>query len=244
MAADVSAGPDPVRVLVIAAHPDDVDYGAGGTVAGWTAAGIEVAYCIVTDGDAGGEDATISRAEMAQTRREEQRKAAAILGVTEVEFLGYPDGRLEVSLELRRDLSRAIRRFRPTRVVIQSPLRDLKNMYGSHPDHTAAGEAAMCAVYPDARNQFAHPELLREEGLAPHAVSEVWIMAGSGDGDTFVDTTDAFDRRHAALLAHVSQTAHVTNLEELLTGWATRLAKAGNLPEGRYAECFTVLDTR
>jgi LmbE family N-acetylglucosaminyl deacetylase len=229
---------------VITAHPDDVDYGAGGTVAGWTAAGVEVAYCIVTDGDAGGEDATITRAEMAQTRREEQRKAAAILGVTEVEFLGYPDGRVEVSLELRRDLSRTIRRFRPTRVVVQSPLRDLTNMYGSHPDHTATGEAAMCAVYPDARNQFAHPELLRDEGLAPHTVSEVWIMAGSGEGDTFIDTTDTFDRRHAALLAHVSQTAHMSNLEEILIGWATRLARAGNLPEGRYAECFTVLDTR
>src|SRR5436305_631298 len=116
----MSAPAVPPRVLVITAHPDDVDYGAGGTVAAWTAAGVEVAYCIVTDGDAGGEDPTITRAEMAQTRREEQRKAAAILGVTEVEFLGYPDGRLEVSLELRRDLSRVIRRFRPTRVVTQS----------------------------------------------------------------------------------------------------------------------------
>ncbi|HVE24263.1 MAG TPA: PIG-L deacetylase family protein [Sporichthya sp.] len=234
----------PVRVLVITAHPDDVDYGAGGTVAGWTAAGIEVAYCIVTDGDAGGVDASITRTEMAQIRREEQRKAAAVLGVTEVEFLGYPDGRVEVSLDLRRDISRAIRRFRPTRVVLQSPLRDLRSMYGSHPDHTATGEAAMCAVYPDARNEFAHPELLRDEGLAPHTVAEVWVMAGMGDGDTFIDITDNVERKLAALWAHVSQTAHMTNLEDLIRGWGTRLAKAGNLPEGRYAECFTVLDTR
>src|SRR3954465_10429383 len=147
MSSPEAAGP--ARVLVIPAHPDDVDYGAGGTVAAWTAAGIEVGYCIVTDGDAGGTDASITRAEMAQIRREEQRKAAAVLGVTDVEFLGYPDGRLEVSLDPRRALSRAIRKFRPPRVVIQSPLRDLKSMYGSHPDHTAAGEAAMCAVYPD-----------------------------------------------------------------------------------------------
>jgi len=244
MAADNTAGPDPVRVLVITAHPDDVDYGAGGTVAGWTAAGIEVAYCIVTDGDAGGTDASISRAEMAEIRREEQRKAAAVLGVTDVEFLGYPDGRVEVSLDLRRDLSRVIRRFRPTRVVTQSPLRDLRSMYGSHPDHTATGEAAMCAVYPDARNEFAHPELLRDEGLAPHTVAEVWVMAGGGDGDTFSDITDAIDRKLAALWAHVSQTAHMTTLEDLIRGWGTRLAKAGDLPEGRYAECFTVLDTR
>lgn len=232
------------RVLVITAHPDDVDYGAGGTVAGWTAAGIDVAYCIVTDGDAGGSDPSITRTEMAQIRREEQRKAAAVLGVTEVEFLGYPDGRVEASLDLRRDISRAIRRYRPTRVVAQSPLRDLRSMYGSHPDHTATGEAAMCAVYPDARNEFAHPELLRDEGLAPHTVPEVWVMAGMGDGDTFVDITDNVERKLAALSAHVSQTAHMTNLEDLIRGWGTRLAKAGNLPEGRYAECFTVLDTR
>lgn len=232
------------RVLVITAHPDDVDYGAGGTVAGWTAAGIDVAYCIVTDGDAGGSDPSITRTEMAQIRREEQRKAAAVLGVTEVEFLGYPDGRVEASLDLRRDISRAIRRYRPTRVVAQSPLRDLRSMYGSHPDHTATGEAAMCAVYPDARNEFAHPELLRDEGLAPHTVPEVWVMAGMGDGDTFVDITDNVERKLAALSAHVSQTAHMTNLEDLIRGWGTRLARAGNLPEGRYAECFTVLDTR
>jgi LmbE family N-acetylglucosaminyl deacetylase len=235
---------DPTRVLVITAHPDDVDYGAGGTVAAWTAAGIDVAYCIVTDGDAGGDDASISRAEMAQIRREEQRKAAAILGVTDVEFLGYPDGRVTPSLELRRDLSRAIRRYRPTRIVTQSPLRDLGNMYGSHPDHTATGEAALCAVYPDARNQFAHPELLRDEGLAPHTVAQVWVMAPTGGGDTFIDTTDTFDRRLAALWAHVSQTAHVSDLEERIQAWAANVARAGNLPEGRYAECFRVLDTR
>jgi LmbE family N-acetylglucosaminyl deacetylase len=102
----------------------------------------------------------------------------------------------------------------------------------------------MCAVYPDARNEFAHPELLRDEGLAPHTVAEVWVMAGMGDGDTFVDITDNVERKLAALWAHVSQTAHMTNLEDLIRGWGTRLAKAGNLPEGRYAECFTVLDTR
>jgi LmbE family N-acetylglucosaminyl deacetylase len=237
-------GADPARVLVITAHPDDVDYGAGGTVATWTAAGVEVGYCIVTDGDAGGTDASITRAEMAQIRREEQRKAAAVLGVTEVEFLGYADGRVEVSLDLRRDIARVIRRFRPTRVVIQSPLRNLRSMYGSHPDHTATGEAAMCAVYPDARNEFAHPELLRDEGLAPHTVGEVWVMAGGGDGDTFVDITDTLDRKVAALLAHVSQTAHVPDLEDNIRAWGERLARAGNLPEGRLAECFIVLDTR
>ncbi len=235
---------EPIRVLVITAHPDDVDYGAGGTIAGWTAAGIEVAYCIVTDGDAGGSDASITRAEMGQLRREEQRKAAAVLGVSEVEFLGYPDGRVTASLELRRDLSRVIRRFRPTRVVTQSPIRDLRSMYASHPDHTAAGEAAMCAVYPDARNEFAHPELLRDEGLAPHTVAETWVMAPMGDGDRHVDITESVDRKVAALLAHVSQTAQMDDLETLIRGWGARQAKAGGLPEGRFAESFVALDTR
>lgn len=234
----------PVRVLVITAHPDDVDYGAGGSVATWTAAGIEVVYCIVTDGDAGGDDNTITRGEMAAIRREEQRKAAAVLGVTQVEFLGYPDGRVTASLELRRDLSRVIRRVKPTRVVTQSPLRDLRNMYGSHPDHTATGEAAMCAVYPDARNEFAHPELLRDEGLAPHTVSETWVMAGGGDGDGVVDITDVVDRKLAALWAHVSQTAGRDNLEELIRGWGARQATIAGREPGRLVETFHVLDTR
>ena len=239
-----TADQDPIRVLVITAHPDDVDYGAGGAIAGWTAAGIEVAYCIVTDGDAGGTDAAITRAEMGRLRREEQRKAAAVLGVSEVEFLGYPDGRVTASLELRRDLTRVIRRFRPTRVVIQAPTRDLRNMYASHPDHTATGEAALCAVYPDARNEFAHPQLLRDEGLAPHTVAETWVMAPMGDGNRHVDITDTLDRKVAALMAHVSQTAHMANLEAMMRGWGAQQAKVGGLPQGRLAESFQVLDTR
>src|SRR5258706_15241083 len=104
------------RILVITAHPDDVDFGAAGSVATWTDAGIDVSYCIVTDGDAGGSDLSISRTEMAEIRRGEQTEAALVVGVTDIEFLGYPDGRLEASLDLRRGLSRVIRRVRPARV--------------------------------------------------------------------------------------------------------------------------------
>lgn len=242
MAEDPSGAPH--RILVITAHPDDVDYGAGGAVAGWTAAGHHVAYCIVTDGDAGGTDASISRAEMAQLRREEQRKAAALLGVTDVEFLGHPDGRLGPDLALRRDLTRVVRRYRPTRVVTQSPLRDLRSMYASHPDHLAVGEAAMCVVYPDARNEFAHPELLRDENLPPHTVPETWVMAPMGDGDHAVDITDVFERKMAALWAHVSQTAHLDDLETRMRAWGTAQAMGGKLATGRLAESFHVLDTR
>lgn len=232
------------RVLVVAAHPDDVDFGSAGTIATWTGAGLDVSYCIVTDGDAGGFDPAVPRSAIGAIRREEQRKAAAVLGVTDVEFLGYPDGRLQVSFELRRDISRVIRRVRPDRVALPSPERDLRNLYGSHPDHTAAGEAALCAIYPDARNPFAHPELLAEEGLEPHTVSEAWVMSPNDRADHYVDITDTFDRKIAALRAHASQTAHMTTLEERMRGWGSMQAQAAGLPEGRLAEGYLVLDTR
>lgn len=233
------------RVLMIAAHPDDVDFGSAGTIATWTDAGVEVTYCIVTDGDAGGFDPKVPRSAIAGIRQDEQRKAAAVLGVTDVEFLGYPDGRLVVSLELRRDITRVIRRMRPDRVVVPSPQRDLRNVYASHPDHLAAGEAALCAIYPDARNPFAHPELLAEEGLDAHTVGEVWVMSGTDRSDHYVDITGTFDRKIAALRAHVSQTARMaTTLEERIRGWGLRLAQTAGLAEGRLAEGYLVLDTR
>jgi LmbE family N-acetylglucosaminyl deacetylase len=232
------------RVLVVAAHPDDVDFGSAGTIATWTDAGLTVSYCIVTDGDAGGVDPGVPRSAIGGIRQDEQRKAAATLGVTDVEFLGYPDGRLMVSLELRRDITRVIRRTRPDRVVIQSPHRDLRSLYGSHPDHQAAGEAALCAVYPDARNPFAHPELLAEEGLAAHTVPEVWVSSPNDRADHYVDITDTFDRKVAALRAHASQTAHMTGLEERLRAWGSLQAQAAGLAEGRLAEGYLVLDTR
>ncbi|MGH3898850.1 MAG: PIG-L deacetylase family protein [Pseudonocardiaceae bacterium] len=232
------------RVLMVAAHPDDVDFGSAGTVATWTGAGIEVFYCLVTDGDAGGFDPQVPRSAIGAIRQDEQRKAAATLGVSDVEFLGYPDGRLMVSFELRRDITRAIRRTRPDRVVIPSPHRDLRSLYGSHPDHQAAGEAALCAVYPDARNPFAHPELLAEEGLEAHTVPEVWVVSANDRADHYIDITDTFDRKIAALRAHTSQTLHMTALEEQMRGWGAVQARAAGLAEGRLAEGYLVLDTR
>lgn len=233
------------RVLLIAAHPDDVDFGSGGTIATWTDAGLEVFYCIVTNGDAGGFDPKVPRSAIAGIRQDEQRKAAAVLGVADVEFLGYPDGRLAVSFELRRDITRVIRRIRPDRVVVPSPQRDLRSVYGSHPDHMAAGEAALCAVYPDARNPFAHPELLEQEGLDAHTVREVWVLSANDRAEHYVDITGTFDRKIAALRAHTSQTAHMaTALEERMREWGSLQARAAGLPEGRLAEGYLVLDTR
>ena len=173
------------RALVIAAHPDDIDFSAAGTVARWTDAGIEVTYCLVTDGDAGGFDESFPRAEMAPLRRKEQTAAAACVGVHDLRFLGYPDGRVEPSLALRKDLARVIRQVRPDRLICPSPERNYERIGASHPDHRAVGSAALDAVYPDARNPFAFPELLADEGLQPWTVREVWVTAGPGPAITW-----------------------------------------------------------
>lgn len=227
------------RALVVVAHPDDIDFGAAGTIAGWTAAGTEVAYCVATYGDAGGFDDT-PREQMPVLREAEQRAAAKVLGVDDVTFLGYPDGAVTVTLDLRRDISRQIRRVRPQRVLLPSPERNWQRIPASHPDHLAVGEAAMCAVYPDARNPFAHPRLLADEGLDAWTVPEVWVM-GDPQPDHYVDVTDTFASKLAALQAHVTQTAHFDDLDGFLRRWATTAAAAGGLPEGRLAEVFRVV---
>jgi LmbE family N-acetylglucosaminyl deacetylase len=239
-----SAAPltDVERVLVVAAHPDDIDFGAAGTIASWTADGIEVAYCLATRGESGGFDET-PRELMPAIREAEQRAAAAAVGVKDVEFLdGYADGALYVTHELRRDIARSIRRFRPDRVLTQSPLRRWDRIGIGHPDHLAAGEATMAAVYPDARNPFAHPSLLADERLEPWTVREVWLM-GSPGADHAVDITHTFEAKLEALRAHVSQTAHMDDLAGMLRGWLALNAEAAGLPAGRLAEAFTVLHT-
>ncbi|NMH99098.1 PIG-L family deacetylase [Pseudonocardia sp. K10HN5] len=227
--------------MVVTAHPDDVDFGAAGTVAGWVKAGIQVAYCICTSGDAGGFDDT-PRAQMGPLREAEQRTAAAELGVEDVTFLGHPDGRLVPSIELRRDISREIRRFRPQRVLTQSPEIWWRRIGASHPDHRATGEAALAAVYPDARNPFAHPELLAADGLDAWTVHEMWLMAAPDERvNHAVDITDTFDRKLAALRAHVSQTAQLGDLDARLRPWHTYWARKFGFPEGRLAEAFQVV---
>jgi LmbE family N-acetylglucosaminyl deacetylase len=229
------------RVLIVTAHPDDVDFGAAGSIATWTDRGIEVAYCIVTDGDAGGFDPDVPRSEIPAIRRAEQTAAAKTVGVSELHFLGYPDGRLEPTLELRRDISRIIRIVRPDRVVTQSPERWFARIQASHPDHLAAGEAALCAVYPDARNPFAHPELA-EEGLEAHTVKEVFLMA-SPSADQPVDITDTVERKISALRCHVSQLPDPDAIDGLIRSWGQNVAASAGLPEGRLAEVFQVIST-
>ena len=232
-----------MKILVITAHPDDVDFGSGGTVATWVAQGDEVVYCLVTDGQAGGSDNTVTREQVAQTRRLEQTAAAKILGVTELHWLGFQDGAVIADLNLRREISAVIRIVKPDRVLTQSAERNYGRIYASHPDHLATGEATICAIYPDARNEFAFPELLSERGLAPHAVPETWIMAGP-DPKHFVDTTDVLDKKIAALLCHQSQHPDPAGLPARMRSWGEMIAKAGGLPAGRTAEAFLVIDTK
>jgi LmbE family N-acetylglucosaminyl deacetylase len=231
----------PERVLVVMAHPDDVDFGAAGTVSHWTEQGIEVSYCLITDGDAGGFDPAVPRSEIAGIRRAEQTAAAKAVGVERLDFLGYPDGRLVPSIELRRDISRVIRQVRPDRVLCQSSERNYQRIFASHPDHLAAGEAALCAVYPDARNPFAHPELAAE-GLEAHTVPEVWITAAN-QADVYVDITHHFEAKMEALHSHVSQHPDPSGLDERMRMWGAATAEAGGLPEGRLAEAFMRIRT-
>jgi LmbE family N-acetylglucosaminyl deacetylase len=232
------------RVLCVAAHPDDLDYGAAGTVSQWTDAGLEVTYLLCTRGDQGGFDDT-PREQMPELREREQRAAAAAVGVDDVRFLdGFRDGWLEPSHDLVREIVRVIRQVRPDRMLVPSAERMWDRIGASHPDHLAAGEAAIRAVYPAARNAFAFPELLDQEGLEPWTVREVWLMAHPGTDHHVVDVTDTFDRKIKALHAHHSQTSHMgEKLREMVHGWQTMQAERLGLPEGRLAEAFKVIST-
>ncbi|TQN32261.1 LmbE family N-acetylglucosaminyl deacetylase [Haloactinospora alba] len=230
------------RALVVMAHPDDVDFGCAGTVALWTGTGIDVTYLMVTDGDAGGDDRSLDGTSMAELRRSEQRAAAATVGVHDVRFLGYPDGRLTATLELRRDIARVIRQVRPHRAIIPSPDRNWEAIAPSHPDHLATGEAAINAVYPDARNPHAHPELLSEEGLAGWVVPTVWLSNGTSPNH-YSDITDVVDRKMAALAAHESQIPDFPRVEASLREGLASHARRGGLAEGRMAEVFQIVDT-
>jgi LmbE family N-acetylglucosaminyl deacetylase len=230
------------RVLVISAHPDDSDFGASGTIAQWVKKGIEVAYVFCTNGDQGGEESGFTKEEMPAIRQREQRAAGAAIGVSDITFLNYVDGHLEATLGLRKDLVRQIRISQPDRMVCQSPERNWDRIGASHPDHLAAGEAAIQAVYPDARNPFAFTDLLKDEGLQPWRVKEIWVSAFANP-DHYVDITDTFGLKIKALQAHASQTAHNENLETIVREWGERNAAAAGFAQGRIAEAFKIVNT-
>ncbi|MEI6108655.1 MAG: PIG-L deacetylase family protein [Actinomycetes bacterium] len=225
------------RALVVTAHPDDVDFGAGGTVMALVKAGVQVTFCICTDGDAGGFDDSTDRSEIPAIRRAEQASAAAVYGVTDVRFLGYKDGYLEPSHDVQRDIARVMRQVQPQLVITQSPERNWDRLPASHPDHMAAGEATTRALYPAVRNPYAYPELRSQEGLEAWTVSWLWLQ-GHPEINHFVDTTEFFSRKVNALEQHASQTSHMEDLVGLLRTWGEMQAQAAGFAEGRLAEGF------
>jgi LmbE family N-acetylglucosaminyl deacetylase len=192
------------RGMVVFAHADDAEWGCSGTVAKWCAEGWQVVYVVCTDGSKGSSDPNMAGQELAQLRREEQQNAAKVLGVEKVVFLGYEDSMLEPSLELRKDIAREIRRYRPDVLICESPTRRLEeDGWIGHPDHLAAGEAAMSAVFPTARDRLTFPELL-DEGFEPHHVRELWVM-DSSEANNYLDISEYIDTAIDALKEHKSQ---------------------------------------
>jgi len=221
------------RAMVVFAHPDDAEFGCGGTIARWVTEGIEFVYVVATDGSKGSADPAMSPERLIAMRRQEQRNAADVLGVKDIVFLGYPDGYLEHTLDLRKDIARAIRQFRPERLITMTPYRSFSvNSSVNHPDHLAIGDAALAAVYPTARDRLTFPELLAE-GLEPHAVREVYVT-GTDTPDTWVDITQTLDKKMEALLQHTSQ----IRSPEMLDRVRTRARETAQGHDMQYAECF------
>ena len=222
-------------VMVIMAHPDDPEFACAGTVCRWAQEGSQIVYVMATHGEAGSDDTSLSAEQLARVREQEEREAARILGVSDVVFLDHPDGSVVASLDLRRDLTRQIRRWRPDVVITMDPNLRYRRAYLSHPDHRAVAGAALDAVFPDARNPRQFPELLRE-GLQPHRVREVYIVSGKDAGaDVTVDITDTFERKIAALRVHRSQISDPVRLEQRLK---ERHAIPGDNGTTRYVEWF------
>jgi LmbE family N-acetylglucosaminyl deacetylase len=194
------------RALVVFAHPDDAEFGSAGTVADWTQRGTDVEYVCVTDGGAGSNEPGIVPRELAELRHDEQRAACAVLGVQGCTFLGIPDGSVEVTMDLRRALTREVRRFRPDVLVAPDPTRfwDQDRTYVNHPDHRAVGVACLAVVNPDSSTRPQFPELL-EEGLEPVEIPYMWIPTYEGDADTFIDISETIEVKIEALRCHKSQ---------------------------------------
>lgn len=232
----------PKIVLGVAAHPDDLDFAAAGTIASWTARGAKAYYLILTNGNKGSSDRHADPKELVELRRNEQRAAADILGVSDVFFCDYEDGCLAVSLAVKRDITRIIRTVRPDAVITMDPgmLYDVERGFINHPDHRAAGQATLDAVYPLARDHLSFPELLQEEGLEPHNVATV-LLTNFQQQNCYVDITGTFDKKIEALAAHDSQIPGLKSVEDMMREFAGAM---GSKTGVKYAEGFIRIDIR
>lgn len=225
----------PLRIFCVFAHPDDAEFSMGGSAAQWADEGAEITYCVVTNGAAGSNDPNQDLAELVRMREEEQRCAARTLGVKDVIFLRYADGTLQPTIELRRELTRLIRQLKPDRVVCGDPTAVFYgDNYINHPDHRAAAEATIYAVFPSAETRPIFPELLTE-GYEPHKVKELYI-SGSMQANLYVDIAQTLERKIEALRCHKSQVD--VGDGQWIRDWAAEIGKAG---EVEYAEAFRVM---
>jgi LmbE family N-acetylglucosaminyl deacetylase len=226
--------PTPERVLVVAAHPDDIEFGAAGTVARWVAEGTSVRYLLVTRGDKGSDDPSADSVELAELRQREQRDAAAVLGVDGVEFLDEPDGQVEPGLALRERITRAIRAVRPEIVMTHDPtVLFVNNEWVNHPDHRAVGLVTVDAVFPTARDPLNFPDHLRE-GMEPWKVAELFLWS-TNEANQLVDIGACLDAKIDALSRHASQFRHFDETAR----WVRRQAETlGERAGYRAAEGF------
>ncbi len=230
----------PKVVLAIGAHPDDLEFGASGSVAAWVKAGAEVHYLVCTDGSKGSDDVSLSSAALIKLRRDEQRDAANVLGVKSVTFLDHEDGLTEANAELKRDIVRVIRDKRPDTVVAQDPLMVYNADFGiiNHNDHREVGLAAMDAVYPLARDHLSFPELIAE-GLQPHKVKDLLFMGSFDERSNFyVDISETYETKLKALAAHASQ-VDMSQVTVWLDAMTKRLGERGGFER---AESFIRLN--
>ena len=210
------------RAMAIYAHPDDAEFGMAGTVAKWAKAGVEVTYCMVTNGASGSQDPNITREQLRDTRYAEQRAAAKILGVKHTVFLGYEDGYLYPTLEVRKDVARQIRIHKPDVILCFDPTMRIADTYVNHPDHIAASEVVLRSINPDASTRQMFPELWTDEHLEPHKPKALFLTTFDDKG-TAIDIGDVLDTKMKALMAHTSQLW--PGAEDMVRGWAKEAGK-------------------
>jgi LmbE family N-acetylglucosaminyl deacetylase len=227
------------EILVILAHPDDPEFFFGASIARWVKAGHQVRYVLLTKGDKGAKDETLTSEDVSQIRLREQKAAAQSLGVASVDFLDYEDGYLIPDLEMRKKVVRAIRKYRPQILVTCDPANLFPSQqYINHPDHRNAGQVVIDAVFPAAGNRFFFPELL-EEGFEPHEVEEVW-MSLTNEADVVLDVTLHWDDKIAALKHHTSQIGDPDAFEKRMLG---RFQQAEDI-DFKYEERFRCIKFR
>ncbi len=230
----------PKIVLAVGAHADDIDITASGSLLRWAAEGAEIYYLLLTDGSRGSSDDSATPETVAARRQADQRAAAQLVGAKDVFFLDYCDGCLEVTMDLKRDIVRAIRRVKPDTVITMDPTFLFSTERGmiNHPDHRAAGQATLDAVYPLARDHLSFPEVAAEEGLAPHKVEHV-LLTNFEQSTYYVDISEYFDKKMDVVMAHASQ----FDDRERMTSFMQPQAEAlGTKTGSKYAEGFVRID--